>query len=337
VSERATPTPRPRSAFSSPGIRLGAVVALAVLVGLAVWLILDETDDSGSTTTPTPSAIVSAQGLSTLATALGHPIYWAGKQPGKQYELTQLPDGRVYVRYLPKGAKAGSDDAYLTIGTYPMQNALAVTADAAAGKRAVRLPIRGGGAAFYSKQRPQSIYFAFPNMNYQVEIYDPRAAVARRQFGSGKVAPVPTSSAALQSATGTLDRPALAALAGALGRPVYWAGPEAGKRYELTQPGNGRIFVRYLPETTKAGTKRPFLTVATYPLANAVGVTKAAAKRAGSVVVKAPRGGYAFYSKSEPTSVYVAFPGRAVQIEVYDPDAARARQLVSSGKIVTIR
>jgi hypothetical protein len=313
------------------------VVALAVLVGLAVWLILDETDDSGSTTSSTPSAIVSAQGLSTLATALGHPIYWAGKQPGKQYELTQLPDGRVYVRYLPKGAKAGSDEAYLTIGTYPMQNALAITADAAAGKGAVRLPIRGGATAFYSKQRPQSIYFAFPNMNYQVEIYDPRAAVARRQFGSGKVAPVPTSAAAQSNATGALDRPALVAVAGALGRPVYWAGPEAGKRYELSETKNGRVFVQYLPERAQPGAKRPFPTVATYPLANAVGATKAAAKKAGSVVVKTPKGVYAFYSRSDPNSIYVAFPGRPVQIEVYDPDAARARQLVSSGKIVTIR
>ena len=47
-------------------------------------------------------------------------------------------------------------------------------------------------------------------------------------------------------------------------------------------------------------------------------------------------GGIAFYSKSAPTSVYVAYPGSNVQIEVYDPSAAQAAQLVTSGKIVPV-
>src|SRR5262245_37462302 len=105
VSEQATPRPTPKSFVSRPAVRIGAVVALGLLVGLVTWLIIEETDSSPSTSEATASAIVSAQGLSTLANALGHPIYWAGKQPGMQYELTQTPDGRVYVRYLPKKAK----------------------------------------------------------------------------------------------------------------------------------------------------------------------------------------------------------------------------------------
>jgi hypothetical protein len=44
-------------------------------------------------------------------------------------------------------------------------------------------------------------------------------------------------------------------------------------------------------------------------------------------------GGVAFYSPSAPTSVYLAYPGTDVQIEVFDPSADQARVLVESGAV----
>ena len=38
-------------------------------------------------------------------------------------------------------------------------------------------------------------------------------------------------------------------------------------------------------------------------------------------------------NRKTPTSVYVAYPGSKVQIEVFDPDPARALRLVTSGHI----
>ena len=73
-----------------------------------------------------PSVPISVKGLHSLA-ALGVPIYWAGEQSGVRYELTKTPDNRVLVRYLPAGEKVGTKTPYLTIGTYPMKNAFAVT------------------------------------------------------------------------------------------------------------------------------------------------------------------------------------------------------------------
>jgi len=42
------------------------------------------------------------------------------------------------------------------------------------------------------------------------------------------------------------------------------------------------------------------------------------------------------YSRARPTSVYVAFRKVDYQIEVYDPSARRAMQLVRSGLVTAI-
>jgi hypothetical protein len=105
------------------------------------------------------------------------PLYWAGRQPDVSYELTQTPDGRVYVRYLPSGAQVGSAQPYLTIGTYPVANAYATTRAASQKPGSVVIEIPGG-VAFYSRRRPTSVYIAYPGVNEQVEVYDPSPARA---------------------------------------------------------------------------------------------------------------------------------------------------------------
>jgi hypothetical protein len=324
-----------------PQLRVGAVLAIAA--GLGAWL---GTRGGGQhkTTTPTVPGTsvagptgkrlvpVTLSGLETLATALRRPIYWAGRQPGTTYELTELPDGSVYVRYLPPGTTVGASKPLLTVGTYPVTGAFAAAERSAGQPGSLRVTDRNGGVAFYSKNAPTNVYLAFPGSDYQIEVFDPSASEARRLVESGQITPVPANQAA--PAMFSPDR--LKALARSLGHPLYWAGLQPGTAYEVTQTPDGRVYVRYLPTGTKAGANEALLTVGTYPVRGAFAATLGLAKRSDSVQVPVTGGGVAFYAKSAPTSVYLAFPGSDYQIEVYDPSPAQAKQLVTSGKIVPI-
>lgn len=116
-----------------------------------------------------------------------------------------------------------------------------------------------------------------------------------------------------------------------------WAGPKAGTTYELTQTTDGRIYIRYLPAGVKVGDQRPnYLTVGTYPQTGALAVLQAGAAKTHAETIKLSGGGLASIDKNKPTSVYVAFPGQDLQVEVFDPSAARARHLVTIGRITPI-
>jgi hypothetical protein len=120
----------------------------------------------------------------------------------------------------------------------------------------------------------------------------------------------------------------------AVGHAVYWVGPKASRRYELTQTGDGRAYVRYLPLDVQAGDPRPgFLTVGTYLVDDAFAVTRAASRRTDARAVAAPAGAVAFYATVRPQSVYLAFEGSDLQIEVYDPTPRQARKLVETASV----
>jgi hypothetical protein len=127
-------------------------------------------------------------------------------------------------------------------------------------------------------------------------------------------------------------------LAGRVSHPVYWAGPKSGYSYELTITSGTRIYVRYLPQGTKAGDRRPnFLVVGTYPQPGAFAALKRASKQPGSVSVGIDNGGLVVFSSARPTSVYFSHPGSNYQVEVYSPSGNAARSLVLGGKITPIR
>jgi hypothetical protein len=280
---------------------------------------------------------VSRSGLTTIAGSLGRPIYWAGARSGVKYELTVAPDGRMYVRYLPTGVAVGTKTRYLTIGTYPFSNALAVTTRVAHQKGSVVVPAPSGAIAFYRKAIPTNVFVAFPGSSYQIEVYDPSATAARKIVSGGLISTVVATSNNSTAAHGTaiVTSPAsLKALSAKLGTPIYWAGQVSGTSEVLTQTPDGRIYVRYVPKGVAPGSTTPYLTIATYPVKNAYATSKAATKRADVVKVPLSSGnGIAFYVKSHPTSVYLAFPGTNEQIEVFDPSASHARQLVASQQI----
>jgi hypothetical protein len=129
---------------------------------------------------------------------------------------------------------------------------------------------------------------------------------------------------------------ALHGLARTLAMPLYWAGPAADTTYEVTESPDGRASVSYLRKSDPAGPSASDLAVGTYALANALSVTRRAAHQPGSIRLPAGHGGVAFYAASRPTNVYLAFPGSAYQIEVYDPAVASLRRLVRAGRIKSV-
>jgi hypothetical protein len=126
----------------------------------------------------------------------------------------------------------------------------------------------------------------------------------------------------------------LRALSSRTGHPIYWAGAKPRITYELTRTRDDRIYVRYLPKGVHVGDRRAaYLIVATYPVQDAFKAVKTAAKESGAVTFEIGRGGIAVYNRSAPTNVYFAYPGSKYQVEVFDPNPARAHRLVRTGAV----
>jgi hypothetical protein len=170
------------------------VLALALASGFVAWLVLRPGSDRPSPQTagaPAAARLVSSADLGAVGASLGRPLFWAGPRAGMRYELTQAAAGRTYVRYLPAGVAAGDRrPRFLAIGTYPQRGAYAQVSAAAARPGAVTLKLPGGGIAFYSRNRPTSVYVAYPGSNVQVEVYDPSPRLARALVLTGQVAPI---------------------------------------------------------------------------------------------------------------------------------------------------
>lgn len=125
--------------------------------------------------------------------------------------------------------------------------------------------------------------------------------------------------------------------AGSNGRTVYWAGELPGRRLELSEAKNN-VWVRYLTGGAVVGDGRPaFTTIGTYPFDSSLREVRRRSKAEGMDSRQAPDGGLATWSVKRPNSVYLAFPDSNVLIEVYDPDAQRARQFAISGDVGPIR
>ena len=106
--------------------------------------------------------VVSAKSLAKVATAANTPIYWAGPQPNLTYELTKTRQGAFLLRYLTPGLALGVASPHLTIGTYPVKNALAAVKRLSLAKGASTIKLTGGGIAVINPRFPKSIYLAYP-------------------------------------------------------------------------------------------------------------------------------------------------------------------------------
>jgi hypothetical protein len=190
--------------FRTPAAKAGGALAVAIAAGLITWLLVDHNGGQrvgpagpalGSTSAPASastsqgsrlplvinSITLSAKLLKALASSLGQPVYWAGPESGHRYELRRTNTGAVFVRYLPRGVKAGDDRQFLTVGTYPYRGAFAATQALASEPGAVSRRFFDGRVSVYRRNHPVSVYIAYPNLNYQieVEVFDPSPAQAR--------------------------------------------------------------------------------------------------------------------------------------------------------------
>lgn len=132
-----------------------------------------------------------------------------------------------------------------------------------------------------------------------------------------------------------LTQPELQATVAKLGYPVYWLGPRENTEYEYTHRSDGRVYIRYVKPGTTAGSYTRFLTVGTYPMADAYDVVTKISKLPDATKIKV-KGGVGAQSDKKPQSIYVAFRGKDLEIEVYSPDEGVAKQEVTDGNLQTI-
>lgn len=316
------------------------VAAVLVAIVVAVVLLAGGGDDEGGEARRAPAVAVSAAELAALPGEVGHDVFWVGPRQGTTYELTRTVNGRVYLRYLPAGVPAGSDEAtHLTIGSYPQRDALATLTATARAQGVATVPLRDGGRAFQDARRPTSAYAAFPGAEVQIEVFDATPGAALRAITSGRLTRL---GAATRAAAGTIaprivDAAALRAFAATQDGPVWWAGPRPGVAYELTRTADGRVYVRYLEPGVEAGSNDPnYLTVGTYPQEDALATLQATARSRGDGTFPIADGGIGTVVDGSPDSVYVAFPDSDVQVELFDPDGG-AKALAVDGGLVQVR
>jgi hypothetical protein len=114
-------------------------------------------------------------------------------------------------------------------------------------------------------------------------------------------------------------------------QPIYWVGPKGkGYLYELTRTKDAKVYIRYLPPDANVGTKKPHLTIATDPNWNAFQDLK---KASHGQEQNLPGGGIALVDEKSPTTVHLAYPGVAYEVDVYDPSPTRAQQVADSGQV----
>jgi hypothetical protein len=168
---------------------LAIVTALAaVIVG---WLLVGNHASSKPASVAVGPVLVSATQLASESKSVGHPIYWAGPRTDWSYELTVTGSGRVYVRYLPRGAAAGDPRSnFLTVGTYPGVDAYPNLKKVSTGPAVHSNLLPDDGLLVAPKSLPKSVYLAYPKADYQVEVYDGAAGAARRLALNGLIAQI---------------------------------------------------------------------------------------------------------------------------------------------------
>ena len=181
------------------GIRITAVVAGAILVALAIWLVLSSGNDPGKSShqahaqssvprSNSGATILAIATLERAARRLGAPVYWVGPRGKLDYEFTAATGGRRYVRYLPKGVKAGDPRPdFLTVGTYVIPHPLADLRRASRAHDAETVHLPGGGIALMDRSKPTSAFIVRPGWKAQVEVYDPKPGMAMELILNGDV------------------------------------------------------------------------------------------------------------------------------------------------------
>ena len=191
-------TERPAAGAWLQNNRRTAVIAGAVVVVIVAAIIAfavggkdsKSSSSNGSNGQTTQQTGLSADGLKTAVAALGRKVYWAGDEADNQYVLQTLANGQTTVRYIPKGGNPNEAQAiYRVMGSYPIKDAFGVTTKAGQAEGSVLITNADGSIVVYNKSKLTNVYVAFPNVDVQVEVYDP-SGQALALATSGRVVPV---------------------------------------------------------------------------------------------------------------------------------------------------
>lgn len=166
------------------------VLLLIVAVGAGLYILLksDKKTGSGPRVQGIGPILMTPAQLKGESKLLGAPIYWAGPLPGYSYEFTRSIKGFYYVRYLEKGLQAGKKGAnWLVVSTYPFIGAYQGLKKASHG---ASLSGTAGSIYYVNPSFHSSVLVAWQNVDYQVEVYDPKPAIAATIASSGQVVPV---------------------------------------------------------------------------------------------------------------------------------------------------
>jgi hypothetical protein len=121
------------------------------------------------------------------------------------------------------------------------------------------------------------------------------------------------------------------------GRTIYWVGERPNSVYELTETSDGRVYVRYLPEGAEAGDPAPgYVTVGTYPVKDAAGALRDAAKGKGKELAMSKNGAVVLLETHRAENVHMAFPNTNEQIEIYSPDPKVALGYASGDRVTAV-
>lgn len=175
--------------LGSQQVRIAILVVVAAIVGLALWLTLfhngkkhHHNGSAGKVHVLFDKALTQSE---LASKASQHHTFWIGPKRGLHYEFERLSNHHIYVRYLPKSVKAGKKEGkYLIVATYPFPGAYA-----ALKKNAKHRGVTAHGALIIPARigDKKSVLIAWPNVPFQVEVFDPLPGRAATIAESGKV------------------------------------------------------------------------------------------------------------------------------------------------------
>jgi hypothetical protein len=172
--------------------RRAGVAISALLVLIAIVLVVQDGDGGEQPEAiDTAPHLVELDEVAELEGTLGHPLYSAGERPPDRLELTREADGSVYLRYLPPGVEAGDSRAgFLTVGTYPVADAVAALERTAAENETSLRTAADGARLLLNPASQGSVYLAYPGTDLQIEVYDPAPGGALELIRAGAIRPV---------------------------------------------------------------------------------------------------------------------------------------------------
>ncbi len=172
---------------------MAVVAVLVIAVGLLSWNWYQSSqakDDATASAPNNPGAVLmTADQLKVVVAKAGHSVYWAGPRGLSLFEVT-IVNRDIYVRYLPADVPAGSNSAFLTVGTYEKADAYAGLVKSAGVSGAKSQKLAGGALLVQPSGNQKSAYFAFQGANLLMEVFDPTPGAAYALVMSGAVQPI---------------------------------------------------------------------------------------------------------------------------------------------------